>query len=684
MKKIIASIIFLIVVCIPIFAYEEFTYNPRFANNINGYLIEDTYSEDYTCWWFFTCTNTTEAWVSDWQNSTLGSYTDGKLFLTANESVDETNKTLRIVPLISNTFVHTSNQTLAEETENNSAWFVVPANKEMIISLRYRFNENTDLIINQDYSPVILVYSRTNEEEEPYLYYTYDLTSDVGSNVIENVSFTLPPIIDQMEYKFILSFAWFNGQNTTTFEIDRFKIYTLYDDKATEYWSSDLNVVRETYCGEDSKFSVVSNYANNPFANANYYNSTTGVGWIHAETLDDGYKCNIYKVGDRTIARGTDTYSGMYKVYLHYYSVYHCVYSFNDWNLYELYEYADFNALVSMQNSLYAGHHAIGQISLINKFSLLQTSFKNLENNTYAYSGYVLGGNNYTNITALTNSSLNPTTYYLFNSSNDKAYQGDYTLQTTLNLLSYANTSTPAGEFISFSNYNFRNADGIAGCSDSSYMFNVQTDYIPFFNKITYPCIPAFVCDSDTNFQYYQDINCGYNNPVWCGEWGCNAEETFCDFGVIGSVCLEDGYSYKTITENGTISYGNCYPDLCYQLTNSTIGCFSEEEYEEYLAENQPVQAFGFSIAEFLGIEMGFGLMIVAFIISFILGLIPLKADKNNTGWGLKGFAIVFLGFTGMFAIVGWIPAWYMIILILISAFVVIKFVGNPFGSGGG
>ncbi len=172
-------------------------------------------------------------------------------------------------------------------------------------------------------------------------------------------------------------------------------------------------------------------------------------------------------------------------------------------------------------------------------------------------------------------------------------------------------------------------------------------------------CLPRYVCEANT--LWWINLDCSQVNITTCGVWGCNPEGNACNFPTnpltnepiltYGSFCL-DNYTYFTVNGSG-IYYDSCtFPDLCWQITDTTVQCASESEIEEgtITLERRGQNIF----VQYLGIGLEEALWLLAFIVSFgISAFLGYKIER----WG----GIVFMGsltsWLLIFTLIGWLPA---------------------------
>lgn len=256
--------------------------------------------------------------------------------------------------------------------------------------------------------------------------------------------------------------------NTTAgnLQIDKFKFYTYDIQEARTMWSSDINYERVKYCGEYS-----SNYTGTA---TNYWfnNITRGLSYLLAYG-EDNYHCHVFGLGNTTIARRLINFDNTV-----------------------LYVYRDpFYLLVDYFNDYV----------LLTRLSLTTAQVTVFKNQTSIYTPvFIYDG-------------TPPTQINISNSTNGLVNSLSGYIRQTVNILPFSNYSTPSG-----SNWLYHENIYNPGMHSSGYY--------PFFISPVISCTPQSICDSATNFQYYQTSTCEYTNEEWCGECGCKSDLTGCNF----------------------------------------------------------------------------------------------------------------------------------------------------------
>jgi len=178
-----------------------------------------------------------------------------------------------------------------------------------------------------------------------------------------------------------------------------------------------------------------------------------------------------------------------------------------------------------------------------------------------------------------------------------------------------------------------------------------------------------------------------------CGVWGCNDNDTDCNYPInplngsqitsYGSFCLDD-YSYMIVNSTGSYFSSCVYPQLCRQLTSTTIACLTDVEL---IAQNittstnvfyNPANAIAMTIGSGFGItDLSQAQMITSIILSLVGSIatsIALSIKGKVKGHSLERiFTFSSLMYLVLFTMIGWFPSWLIVILIIVSTLVMTK-----------
>jgi hypothetical protein len=391
--------------------------------------------------------------------------------------------------------------------------------------------------------------------------------------------------------------------------ISKFKVYTIDINEPRDSWNSNLTLEKINYCGAGS------------YLDRNYTSVNTSILLARTAEL---VPCVVMKLGNITIARTSN-----------------CTYG---------------SSTPTVCNALSADLALVEEIILRDGY--------------YFYSGNV---NNYqVYFEKLSLLSAKITTIQAGGGGSMKiAYDGD-------------------GAFFQFSNLTGAYPKAIRQEIDTTALLNDSTpsasnwrytagsvhSFHPFFsfNGITCVDIAGLYCDYTTNYQYYRNPDCTINptSYAYCGEWGCNANLTGCDYGFIGTYCLNN-YSYVSVDINGTTIYNSCYPDYCFNLTNSDIGCYASEE--EFIASTATAtDSMALTIGGLFSlIDLPTSKALSSLLFSVIggVGVALLLSKKSKYGdFAVKAFEITAFSLIFMFTLAGWFYVWAFGIMLLFVAFI--------------
>jgi hypothetical protein len=214
----------------------------------------------------------------------------------------------------------------------------------------------------------------------------------------------------------------------------------------------------------------------------------------------------------------------------------------------------------------------------------------------------------------------------------------------------------------------------------------------------------GWYCSDITNSEGYILSNGTEINTLYCGDVGCNAEHTHCNFGFIGTYC-EDSTHWIFSDINGVQNTGSCTA-LCVNITNGIkcldnanityecindngelVNCTSiETSLESTNIFINPANSLASMIGGAFGItDMGLSKNIASIIFSLISSLsigVLLGHYGKIKGSGLMSiFFITNIMMLIVFTIISWFNPLIMVVLLIISGFIVVKTSG-VFGGG--
>lgn len=492
-------------------------------------------------------------------------------------------------------------------------------NKELLVSVSYLFNESITTP-----APQLQIRQRGN------LTYANYIILNATPNIWHNI--TLNSDVSSIDREMLIDIIYVTDNQPTILAIDKFKVFTL-----------DIIEFRQDWVDSDTEFTRYCGSGYNAYCG--YHTSVNNSAVLFGLT-EDNIPCMAVKLGNTTIATriiSNDSYD----------SANNCPTSTSTIPL-------------SCRNGLFQTRYGFlihtehsgascDYLGLAFMESLSLTTVKITDIRASNYDWY--------------NQQVNDGGAEIYSNGNLLALLGR-TIQDNATINGYHNytrelldlnksVATPSG-----TQWKFRNVDGSQNSANSSW-YN-------FFSTTWYLTDYGLICDESINYQYFilADGTEAPSSRFYCGAWGCERNLVYgygCNFGFIGSQCI-DNYSYTTIDINGTVTYGNCFPNYCYDLTNNTIGCFAT--YEDYLAHNatisdffdNPAENVAFNFAGLFGItDTAIAKDLFAIVCSLIISIISLIVVATVTRGKIHfNSALAFIGtftlvFLVMFGVAGFL-----------------------------
>lgn len=265
MKKILLFVPLLVLLAMPVFAYQEFSSN----SNID---TTDNYLSIY---------NNSNAVVSSAYNSTCYNMTGCLLTITNYSSLSAVS--------LSNPSWQNKNIS-SSLSELNRTFILLPANKEGLIGIHYLFNAT------QSNQPFVIAYLGLYGDSSIIIYNTTSLNAT--PNTWHNATIIVPASTSPRYMS--VAFFWTPDNPATTMAIDRFAFYTydLVENRPDTFTTSDVEGFR--YCGVG--------------ATATYFNkrNTTENHLMNQMVINNSDKnlCCAYQYNQTTRASRCDVSSG--------------------------------------------------------------------------------------------------------------------------------------------------------------------------------------------------------------------------------------------------------------------------------------------------------------------------------------------------------------------------------------
>jgi hypothetical protein len=524
-------------------AYEIFNTNPYFTSNNNGYYIADSFSNE-TCffWW---CSNNTYS-CFDVQNIT------GKLVLSNSSRCNFTNDYnfagITIKMLSDNSFYKMNNgDYIYMLSKPNSKWcdqpevspfginppnynytppvcsgydyMVLPKNKQGIIALNYSIYDNYNL--DNQYT-LLEVWENGVTLLNSTFIGSANLTPELKTLIIQPASY-------DRNITVFASWKWYTPIATqipvTNITINKFQFYTLdISETRTDYTNNDTYEL-ERYCGVNTSILTPAVPGENK---SSFYNNTSFSFRRDANNLICGY----VRLNDLIISRNWNYYNPDYTIYglLNFFWS-RDSFLINDVSCFQAF-FEQFLRTQAKITVLHSNGTCLGEGNQFNKMVFQYNDVYSTEVNAYSFKY------NY--------SEAFRETVSLINNSN----------------ISISNQNPSGNAFKYFTNV------------EVEYNWTRNSSYIPFFTSNIQVENTGWYCSNILNMEYFITFNGSIINEQYCGDVGCNADHTHCNFHYVGIYC-ENDYDWIYSDVFGVIDSGSCPNNtICINQTNG-IGCFN-------------------------------------------------------------------------------------------------------------
>jgi hypothetical protein len=596
-------------------AFSQFNANPNYDSDILGDYF--TYDNNINTYYNATCSNRTGCLIIE------------------NNGTSSINRLYIEWANVSQSFYTsdwTNVSTLYYIMFNSLA---VPPNQEGLLTLEYLWNATPSANI----FPQIIISDASNNSA------LYSIPLNTTANAWHSKKYIVPSSLSSKNYKINLIYEFDN--TPTRLDIDRFSFYT-YDILETRVgFSGNFTYERNRYCGSNSTNitypNTVPSYLPSEYNNTNGYLFATG---------DDGYECDVFKIGNKFIARRVISKDS------------------DNWATVNVY-----------RDPFYFIRSAGGSNTkfLVTKLSITSAEITPIQNTTPTnYTGASFWFNGiYTNV----NISQPNHTGFLDRLSN-------YSKQ-TINLAPWSNYTPPATQWQYY--------QGVFGGGATGYFLSSSYD---FFSENLFVCTPQFMCDVANNSQYYQKANCDNINYTDCGYVGCKSDLTGCNFGYVGSYCIDNNtWAYSTL--QGIQSQDSC-GGICRNLTNG-IECLQSDNTTiikclnnngavvscSLLLSNQTQTALANCLSNhdyycysalaisgnLLGInDKSLAESFLSIVITFIISISILYVGRKSK-FGMEGFLVSVFAFLTVFTLLGLFNPIIWVLIIIIDAYMLYSMV---------
>jgi len=193
------------------------------------------------------------------------------------------------------------------------------------------------------------------------------------------------------------------------------------------------------------------------------------------------------------------------------------------------------------------------------------------------------------------------------------------------------------------------------------------------------------------NSLYIINSLCDVSFLKTCDVWGCNAEQTNCNYPQLlngtsiesyGSYCMNN-YTYTIVNSSGSFYESCVYPQRCYQTTFNSTDCYTETEYNASLPSTStnimvnPANAIALMIGGIFGqTDLGTSQIMASILISFIGSAVIVIVITHYSSEKIEGNALVSLFLIGILLLlifftypIGWFPTWLLIVIIALDGF---------------
>jgi hypothetical protein len=607
-------------------AYQIFNSNPNFETNTNSFVIAEQGSNGVNC--------LTPVYDNDTQT----------LVITSNGDCNSEDLDSEIL-YISPTNLNLPLQYGTNAQENNSIYhdyFTLPKNKEGIVSLKvnifqtngtYNFSSfNGDSFLLVQHSGTIGNYSFSE---------TYNITSLIAGNGWNNITLIVPS--DSIDRNIsIYAFLHFGSTPPSNFlpnenftvTLKQFQFYTLDVNELRTDWTNNFTYESLRYCGSGATLRTDdpgdSNYSNS-FANDSY--------WFGTDV--NGIDCGYVQLGNLIIARHW-AYSTQANQWEYYTS-----------NLFFVQQYADYV-------TMFVESFLRTQI----KFTLLQNTMPSI-NASYIFYDDMAGN---------------------FIKMEDLRYNYTNAFRQTISLIDNADK---VKFYNNISNPILPNPNQNPSGNNFRFWFNSYSGsyspWHPFFTSNLQVDNMGWYCSDITNSEGYILGNGTEIKSQYCGDFGCNAQHTHCDFGFIGIYCSDSTHwAYSDVY--GVQDAGTCTA-LCKNVTGGII-CSHLNNTHECINNNgevvdcnvlvplptiatNPLGTLALIIGGLFGItDLATSEFISSIIFSLIFALILPTAiiiylSKKLEAGTEKIFAISWIAWLIVFVKIGWFDPFIWTLLII-------------------
>jgi hypothetical protein len=536
MKKIailLFSFLFLIVFSSHAYAYQIFNQNPTFTTNNNGYYIADVFTNS-SCflWW---CSNNSYS-CFDVQNIS------GSLKLSNSSRCDYSqtfnSASLTIKMLSDNSYYKMNDGNyLYMESQPNAKWcdqpetspfgvnppgynytppvcggydyILLPKNKEGIVVLNYTITDNSYL--DGQYTVLEVWENGITQLNSTLIWYG-------GTN---QKTLFIPPSNHDRNITVFASWKWYLTPSyyvpVTNITINKFQFYTLDTNEIRTDWTNNHTSELERYCGAGAIIGEFKNI-NGDMGNT-YIISENSTSFVFGDDVNN-VKCGFVRLDELIIARHWNFYNPIDST------------ASNQYNFYT-------NNLFFIYTETQSANRFVGFFESFLRTQIKMTNLYNV-NTTPSDLDYI----NYDDI--------------FVSKINLRSLRDNYStaFRQTIDLINNPNisisNSNPSGNKFRFY------AEGPIGIKTYSL-------YYPFFSSLIQVDNLGWHCSDITNSEGYILSNGTEINTLYCGDYGCNAEHTHCNFGFIGTYCSDNTHwAYSDIT--GIQDTGSCSA-LCVNKT---------------------------------------------------------------------------------------------------------------------
>lgn len=219
--------------------------------------------------------------------------------------------------------------------------------------------------------------------------------------------------------------------------------------------------------------------------------------------------------------------------------------------------------------------------------------------------------------------------------------------------------------------------------------YNACSPLIPFFSTFFSADNTGWYCSDVTNQEGYILPNGTEINTLYCGDVGCNAEHTHCNFGFIGTYCSDNTHwiysdvsgaqntgfcSYRCVNiTNGIQCLDNAnVSQECIGNNGQLIDCNTLNQnntqtvINNCLASGNYYCSTALSLTSFIGVtDKGLSESFLSLIVSFIISVSVLYLGRKSKA-GMEGFLVSMFAFLTGFTLIGLFNpiAWVLCIIL--------------------